>query len=94
MEVAVLSVADTLAMADGRGRFAPYGKIDLTRLLDLGDYVLIAEANFPVRHGWMIMSALHKSDLMKPLTAHQKPAIHAGVQAFLDGVRLEKLPPG
>ena len=67
MELAVLSAPDAIEMAAGTGRFAPYGRLALTRVLELGDHLLVAEAGFPVRHGWMVTSALHDSGLVTSL---------------------------
>ncbi|MEM1299425.1 MAG: hypothetical protein AAGH68_09095 [Pseudomonadota bacterium] len=92
MELAVLSAPDAVKMAAGAGRFAPYGRIALTRLLELGDHLLVAEAGFPVRHGWMATSALHDSGLVRPLTAEAPGDLHAGAQAFADGLSLDDLP--
>jgi hypothetical protein len=88
MEVAVLSGDDAVEMAAGTGRFAPYGKLPLTRLAEFGPHLLIAHADFPKRHGWMLASAL--SDAEQTATDAASIGWHAGALSWQAG---EPLPP-
>jgi len=58
MDVALLGEADAAAMVEGRGRFAPYGAIELRTLLVAPGRVLVARADFPERHAWLVSDAL------------------------------------
>lgn len=63
MDVAILGTADAVAMSKGLGAFAPYGQIALRILLPLGDRVLIAQGDFPLRYAWLLTGALAGTDL-------------------------------
>lgn len=63
MEVAVLSVGDALAMSAGEGPFEPYGAIPLLALAPLALHVLVARADFPERHAWLVTAALEESEI-------------------------------
>ena len=91
MELAVLSIAEAQAMAEGRDRFAPYGKIALTKLAEMGNHLLVAEAGFPARHGWMVTSALRDTPLRVEANKEVTLPLHSGAQAFLNGIPLEIL---
>lgn len=91
MEVAVLSVADAIEMSEGRGRFAPYGRLPLTRVAEFGPYLLIADADFPARHGWMLAASLDDAG------QSAEPAAdvfdwHHGVSLYRAGISLEQVP--
>lgn len=58
MDVALLGEADAVAMAEGSGRFAPYGAIRLRTLLVTPGRLLVARADFPDRHAWLVTDAL------------------------------------
>ena len=92
LELAVLSVPDALGMAAGEGKFAPYGKLALTVLAVAGDHILAAEGGFPVRHGWLVASALHDSRLVETPRSVDALQIHAGARAFADGAAFDGLP--
>ena len=92
IELAVLPRAEAHAMLDGAGRFAPYGRIGLTRIADYGDYVLAADADFPARHAWMVSSALAEAELTIPGPADTVLRLHPGAETQISGVALEDLP--
>lgn len=87
MEVAVLDARDAAAMRAGDGRFAPYGIIALSLLTPVGDRLLIARADFPERHAWLVAAALVGTDLAPApdLSAARAVAWHPGSRAFLEG---------
>ena len=92
MEVAVLSREDAVAIRDGAGRFAPYGKIPLVRLADFGPHALLADTGFPQRHAWMVCSAIAHSGMARTMPKAPALPLHPGAEAQLAGVALEDLP--
>ncbi|MEO1491082.1 MAG: hypothetical protein AAFV19_02880 [Pseudomonadota bacterium] len=91
MEIAILSRADAVEMAGGQGKFAPYGQIPLTWINDLSGYLLVADKDLPLRHGWMLASALGESGRAKHPETTDLP-LHPGAAAKLDGLELDDLP--
>lgn len=91
MEIAVLPVPEALAMRDGAGSFAPYGKIDLTQIAAFEDHILVAEAGFPDRHAWMLSTAIAEGDLALSSAGTKSLPFHPGVIARMDGVALGDL---
>jgi hypothetical protein len=85
MDVAILDAANAAAMSKGTGAFAPYGQTALRLLAPVNDRILVAQADFPLRHAWLLTSALAGSDLE---TAHDfaaDVAWHPGSADFLQG---------
>ena len=87
MEVAILGAADAAAMTEGAGAFAPYGKVALRLLTPVGDRLLVARADFPDRHAWLVAGALAGTVLLPgpKLGESQALAWHPGARAFLEG---------
>ncbi len=87
LDVAVLSREDAADMQNGRGKFAPYGKIPLTLLAELGPYILIAHERFPARHAWLVSKTLSNVVSEDAAVGTQPGTIkwHPGTQAFLNG---------
>jgi hypothetical protein len=87
MEVAVLDRAEAAAMAEGSGGFAPYGPIGLRLLAPVGDRLLLAAADFPGRHAWLVTGALLGTDLAPPWVEWDDGILpwHPGSAAFLEG---------
>ena len=83
LDVAVLSRDDAVAMRNGQGKFAPYGKIPLALLANFGTYVLIAHERFPARHAWLVSKTL--SDEAEPAGQLEDIGWHRGTQIFLSG---------
>ena len=97
--VTVVGREEAFAMATGAGAFAPYGAQPLQRLAEMEDYLLVAHAELPKRHAWLITEALLGSPLMPETegtaieTAGQEDAAqgaawlpwHPGSRALLDG---------
>ncbi len=83
MDVAILSRADATGMAAGTGPFAPYGPVALALLAPVDDRLLVARADFPDRHAWLVAQALSAS----PPADVETTAVtwHPGARAFLDG---------
>lgn len=95
LETAILTESDAMAMRDGVDGFAPYGPVDLRSLLPVADRLLIARADFPERHAWLVAEALNHTDLARPPdgTSPSRPAWHAGSLAFFDGEPLPERAP-
>jgi hypothetical protein len=87
MDVAILGRADAAAMLQGSGSFAPYGAIDLRALTPLDGRLLIARADFPERHAWLVTAALAATDVAPAADPSGDPGIpwHPGSRAFLEG---------
>ena len=92
LELAVLPRPEAHEMREGTGRFKPYGRIDLTRIADIGDYVLVADAGFPQRHAWMVSAALADADLAQTAPSNPVLRLHPGAEAQVAGVALEDVP--
>ena len=65
LEIAVLAAADARDMAVGRGDFAPYGPVPLRVLAPVSGKVMIAHADFPPRHAWLVSDAILGGDPAK-----------------------------
>ena len=87
MEVATLSHADAAAMLSGTGRFKPYGAIPLRILTPVDSRLLVARAEFPARHAWLVADALAGSELAPASQRPDDTSIpwHPGSLAFFDG---------
>ena len=87
MEVATLSAADAGAMLQGHGRFAPYGAIALRLLTPVAGRLLVARADFPESHAWLVTGALAETELTAGLepTANFEVPWHPGSLTFLEG---------
>ncbi|MEM7060707.1 MAG: hypothetical protein AAF557_24260 [Pseudomonadota bacterium] len=84
MELAVLSNPVARAIAEGLGKFHAYGTIPLLQVAGLGGHALIAHAEFPDRHAWMIRSALSGSAILDETEPSSLPW-HPGAVAFEAG---------
>lgn len=91
MELAVIGVETAAEMKAGRGRFAPYGRIDLSALGAFDGYVLAAEVSFSAQHGWIVAAALDEAGLGGAGWDQTVLAQHPGARAFRSGVGIEDL---
>ncbi len=91
MQVATLSDSDAAAMLRGTGRFEAFGAIALRVLTPVAGRLLVARADFPERHAWLVTGALVGTDLAptreRPGDPMGDPGIpwHPGSLAFLEG---------
>ena len=87
MDVAILSHADAAAMAKGADRFKAYGAVPLRLLTPVDDRLLVARADFPARHAWLVAGALAGSELAPASQPPAETAIpwHPGSLAFQRG---------
>ena len=87
MEVAVLGRAEAAAMAKGSGLFEPYGPVGLRLLAPVGDRLLLAAAEFPNRHAWLVTGALLGTGLapLRPRGDDGPIPWHPGSTAFAEG---------
>ncbi len=90
MDIAILAAEDVEAMRNGAGRFAPYGRIPLTLVMDLGDRVLVAVEAFPPHHAWLVSEALTQMGwgLVETETGLLR---HPGAEAQRAGIAYEDL---
>lgn len=63
LETSVLPDREAVAMLRGSGDFVPYGAIALRLLAPVGDRLLVARADFPERHAWLVTGALVGTEL-------------------------------
>jgi hypothetical protein len=86
LEVAVLSADDARGMIAGEGPFEPYGAIQLVALAPLAGRVLVARADFPERHAWLVTGALGRTELAESMARGEDPGIpwHPGSIARLE----------
>ena len=84
MEIAVLQRGVAAPMAAGSGDFVPYGPIALRTLLELGDHLVVARADFPAHHAWLVTRALEER---RARATNGAPALpeHPGASAFRAG---------
>ena len=87
LDVATLSPPDAATMLHGTGRFEPYGAIALRVLAPVGGRLLVARADFPEQHAWLVTRALAGSDLLPALARSSELGIpwHPGSLAYLRG---------
>jgi TRAP-type uncharacterized transport system substrate-binding protein len=90
MDVAILSATDAAAMVEGRAPFADFGGVALSGLFGLGDYLLVARADFPARHAYLVSRTLYEHRASIPDARPLKAAvgalpIHPGTLAYQRG---------
>ncbi len=87
MDVAILSAVDAVAMGRGSGSFEAYGAVELRILMPVDSRVMIARADFPQKHAWLLSRALAGSDLVPALEGSRDLGIpwHPGSLAYLQG---------
>ncbi len=87
MDVAILSAPDAAAMLQGTGRFEPYGAIALRVLTPVAGRLLLARADIPERHAWLVTGALAGSELAPAREPAGDLGVpwHPGSLAFLEG---------
>lgn len=87
LEVAVLGTDEAGEMLGGAGPFAPYGPVAVRLLTPVGDRLLVARADFPERHAWLVTGALIGTALTPASLRLDGPAIawHPGSLTFLEG---------
>lgn len=87
MDVATLGPDDATAMLAGSGGFAAYGPVALRLLLPLEERLLVARADFPERHAWLVASALVGTALVPGGQGTDDLGVpwHPGARAFLEG---------
>lgn len=94
MQFAVLRQTDAETMLRGAPPLDPYGKVPLTAIAALDDRVLVARADVPQAHGWLIAQALHdtshgREPVVSPLRDSDAPfgplPLHPGAAAYIRG---------
>lgn len=92
-KIAILSYADAKAMFEGTEPFEEYQPMPLQVLMDNGTHLLVARADLPLQHGFLVVvtlleeaKALH---LDVPLDGKFGMKIHAGARAAALGEKVE-----
>jgi hypothetical protein len=97
LDVAVLSATDVAALVEGRPPFADFGGVALAGLFGFDAYLLVARADFPVRHAYLVSRTLYEHRATIPGARPLKAAVgalpvHAGTLAYLQGGPLPEPP--
>ena len=87
MEVAIMNRNEATAMVKGVGLFEPYGAIALHVLAPINDRLLVAQADLPSHHAWMLTEALVDKDQVaeREFKAPSDLTWHPGSADFLHG---------
>ncbi len=86
MDLAILQPDLAAKMSTGAGLFAAWGPINLTRLLTIGEYHLVAFAEFPTHHAWQVARALQNRRAPVEVADTSNIPEHPGASAFFAGL--------
>ncbi len=97
MDVAILSATDAAALLEGRPPFADFGGVALAGLFGFDPYLLVARADFPARHAFLVSRTLYEHRATIPDARPLKAAVgalplHPGTLAYLQGEPLPEPP--
>ncbi len=86
LQVALLSVPEALAMSAGESPFQAVGPLDLRSLLELNGRLLVALAELPDHHAWLVTGSLLEAGYGQA-TRDSRPRLplHPGSLAYLRG---------
>ena len=96
LDVAILSATDAAALLQGRAPFADFGGVALAGLFGLGGHLLVARADFPERHAYLVSRTLAEHRAPIP-GAHALAAgegalpVHPGTLAYQQGLPLPEV---
>jgi hypothetical protein len=96
LETSVLRESEVVAMLHGSGDFVPFGAIALRLLAPVGDRLLVARADFPELHAWLVTGALVGTELAPdpdPVADFGVPW-HPGSVASMEGQPAPPVPEG
>lgn len=82
MDVAVLAPETAQAIAKGAGPFADAGPVDLRLLRDLGGHLLVARADFPEEHAFLVVEALDRAAFGRAEPSGDALPLHPGVVLY------------
>ena len=91
LDVGILSAGDALALMEGRPPFTDFGGVPLRALFTLGDYLLVARAEFPAHHAYLVSQTLDEHGLaaagggLAGMAGKAVP-IHPGTLAYARGL--------
>lgn len=87
MDVAIIDAASAVAMTEGSGIFAPYGKTALHLLAPINNRVLVAQTDLPASHAWLLTKALIDKELQTGPNSLNESGLqwHPGSAKFLHG---------
>jgi hypothetical protein len=92
LKVLLISDKHLVAMAEGTGPFKAFGPIEIARLFDFDELVLISRADFPASHAWIVVRAfldnMEASGGTPPRPGDGKVPIHPGALAAVNGEAL------
>jgi hypothetical protein len=88
--VAILSATDATALLQGRPPFADFGGVALAGLFGFDPYLLVARADFPERHAYLVSRTLAEHRALIPGARALKAGegalpVHPGTLAYLQG---------
>ncbi len=98
LDVAILSATDAAALLRGHTPFADFGGVALAGLFGLGGHLLVARADFPARHAYLVTRTLAEHRALIPdartLSAGEGALpLHPGTLAYLQGQPLPEPAP-
>ena len=87
LDVAVLRRSDAIAMLNGSGKFAPYGRVAIRQMARLGPHILVAHKRFQARHAWLVARALNAGSIVNKAEQKADSEIewHPGNLSYLQG---------
>lgn len=90
LDVAILSAADAVALVEGRPPFSDFGGVALAGLFGFGGHLLVARADFPARHAYLVSQTLYEHRQLIPGARPLKAGmgglpVHPGTLAYQRG---------
>ena len=93
--LAVLSLTDAINLYRGTSQFKGLNTGTVRALVRNKEFVLVASAEFPMEHAWLVTSALmHDSNValnLPDVSADALIPIHSGARAYANGETFESL---
>lgn len=90
LEIAILNGDDAVLMAQGKPPFEPYGVLPLTLIGRIADRFLIAHAQLPDHHAWLIRAAIEDAQLAAGGQDAMLLPLHPGAKLRQDGAPMPK----
>ena len=91
MDLAVLQPSVASDIRRGAGIYKAWGPVSLTHLLSIGEHQLVAQADFPNHHAWMVVQALQERRNKDPRNPSDLPE-HPGARDFNEGLPMPHAP--
>jgi hypothetical protein len=93
--LAVMSVKDAINLYRGTSQFKGLNTGMIRTLLQNKEFVLVASAEFPIEHAWLVTSALmHDGNAVLDIPDNSADApipMHSGARAYANGETFESV---